>query len=160
MGKYPKIATPQSEEEFIAAVRKALSGDFKTWAGDDDYSKAAQKLTVLAVLGFQYAAHVVGATVFQASCTDLAFLGIVRMMDQPFAIIHAGEMLYPQYNIHARVEGYLEGWKSWAAEEARKKLAENHEYAAERVVAHWKLLVEEELEGVASAEGQEGARNV
>ncbi len=45
---------------------------------------------------FNYAAHVVGSSSFQASCADLDFIKRSRHIEGPFILLKGEDMLYPQ----------------------------------------------------------------
>ena len=127
---------PKTEEELLAYIRETLSfdtpgevpSDPREMAEDPGWSKAyadsADAMWKCALAAFNYAADQVGATGWQASFAELAFLQHSRGLKGPFAIIDANDMLYPQYDIRRKVEEYLEKWRPWAAEQAREKLAE------------------------------------
>ena len=89
-----------------------------------DYGTCVYAMSLSAVAAMHYAASKVGSTGFQASCADLDILRRTRHLDGPFGIVKAEDMLYPQYDIPAKVQEWLEEWKPWAAEQAAKKLAE------------------------------------
>ena len=128
--------SPKTEEELLAYIRQALTFDLPTerpedpveMAKDEDwgraYADAADALWKCALAAFNYAADQVGASGWQASFAELAFLQHSRGLKGPFAIIDANDMLFPQYDIRARVEKYLEEWRPWAVEQAKAKLAE------------------------------------
>ena len=149
---------PKTEEELLAYIREALSFDTpgevpedpREMAEDPDWSKAyndsADALWKCALAAFNYAAHQVGASGWQASYAELRFVGESRGLKGPFALLDANDMLYPQYDIRRKVEKYLEEWRPWAIEQAREKLAENEDKelaglgAAPRVREHWEGL--------------------
>jgi hypothetical protein len=108
------------------------------------YDRGPEIMWRCALATFDYVAHAIGATGFQASWADLQFIKHSRHYDGPFAVIDGRDMLYPQYDILAKVRGYLEEWQPWAAEEARHKLDERDAATvSRRVVQHWKKLAQE-----------------
>lgn len=150
---------PKTEEELLALIREALAPAsfevpegagieaYQTKEAEDAYSRSADAMWKCALAAFNYAAHQVGASGFQASWAEMRFLGESRGFKGPFAILDANDMVFPQYDLRAKVEKYLEEWLPWAAEEARRKMAE---YAGNRdgdaafvntnVWAHWENL--------------------
>jgi hypothetical protein len=104
-----------------------------------DYGTCVYAMSIAATAAFHYVAHVLGVTGFQASCADLDILRRTRLYDGPFAIIKAEDMLYPQYDIPAKVSEIVSEWKPWAAEQARIKLQENGD-AHPDVRARWEQL--------------------
>lgn len=127
---------PKSREELIAYIDEKL-------AQDHDYDTAVHAMAEITLAAFNFASTELGATGFQASGAGLEFLAASRNMDGPFALIKAEEMLYPQYDIRAQVESYLEKWTPWAAQEAKKKLEiEDDSMVAPRVKRRWQDLAE------------------
>lgn len=115
----------------------------ETVAGPHDYNTSADAMWKCAVEAFNYAADQVGATGFQAGYAALAFLREVNHWDFPFAVIKGEEMLYPQYDIPAKVAGWLREWRTWAGEEARKRIAEHdgeRNWVSPAVWARWEEL--------------------
>jgi hypothetical protein len=125
---------------------------------DDGYNKAGDALWKAALAAFNWAAHEVGATGFQAGWAALRFYGEANHIDGPFGVLKAQDALFPQYNLPNKAAGWLHEWGPWLAEQARAKLAEYeakpryrftdddgdvHEgdTAHPDVVAHWRSLV-------------------
>ncbi len=105
------------------------------------YGTAVYAMSMAAVAAYNYVAHKEGTTGFQASCADLDILRRNRMLNCPFMIIKGDDMLYPQYDIHGKVNETLASWSDWAAETAAKKLKDSPD-ACESVKAHWRKLAE------------------
>lgn len=104
-----------------------------------EYGTCVYALSLAALAAFNFVAHKLGVTGFQSSCADLDFLRRNRRIDGPFILLKAEDALYPQTDpleklLEARAE-----WRTWLAEEAKKKLAESG-HAHPSVVAHWKKL--------------------
>jgi hypothetical protein len=104
-----------------------------------DYGTCVYAMSIAATAAFHFVSHVLGVTGFQASCADMDVLRRTRLYDGPFAIIKAEDMLYPQYDIPAKVSEIVSEWKPWAAEQARIKLQENG-HAHPDVRARWEAL--------------------
>lgn len=135
-----KVPWPKTIEELNDYINE-LSKD------GGDYGKAVYCMSMAATAAFYYMSHVVGATGFQASCADLDIFRRTRSINGPFAIIAGEDMLYPQYNIQAKVSGYLSEWREWAAKEARKNLATNNkENVSEEVWKQWEMLSDQVAE--------------
>lgn len=106
-----------------------------------DYGTCCYAMSLAATAAFNYVAHTLGVTGFQASCADLDFLKRSRNLKGPFAVIDGEHMVYPQYDIAAKVREYMKEWEPWAAEQAAKHLEEEEASQAHPdVVAHWKKL--------------------
>lgn len=106
---------------------------------EHDYGTCCYAMSLAATAAFNYVASQLGVTGFQASCADLDIIRRTRNIDGPFMLIRGEDMLYPQYNLQEKLREAMEGWSTWAAEQAREKLATSPD-ASERVIAHWKQL--------------------
>lgn len=109
-------------------------------AFDHDYDTAVYALSLSAVATFQHVAKTLGVSGFQASCADLDFLRRTRSMKCPFILIRGDEMMYPQYDLHRKLDEALHDWQQWAAEEAKRLLATDMTHTAPHVRAHWEKL--------------------
>jgi hypothetical protein len=58
-------------------------------------------------------------------------------------IIKMEDYLYPQYNLHIKLDEMIEESKNWVKEKAEKNLKENKNNAHPNVIKHWEKLVEE-----------------
>ena len=109
-----------------------------------DYGTCAYAMSLAAAAAFNYVAHKLGTTGFQSGFAVMDFVRRENMIDGPFGFIKADDMVYPQYDIPAKVQEWLEEWKPWAAEQARKNLSTNDlTKCAPRVVEHWRKLAGE-----------------
>ena len=130
-----KAPTPKTIEELNEYINSLL-------AIQHDYGTCCYAMSLAATATFNFVASSLDVTGFQASCADLDILRRTRLINGPFAIVKAEDMLYPQYDIPAKVESYIDGWKSWARDEALKKL-EAAPDAHPNVLNHWKNLAED-----------------
>ena len=105
-----------------------------------DYSSIADALTKATVAMFNYFACKHGMTGFQASWAELQFLKTTRGMEAPFAIIDGSKLLYPQYDIHADINKWIEEWKPELGKIAQKKLEEDNSFAHPEVIKRWQEL--------------------
>lgn len=103
------------------------------------YGTAVYAMSMAAVAAYNYVASKEGVTGFQASCADLDIIRRNRMLNCPFMIIKGDDMIYPQYDIHSKVDEALASWSDWAAEEAARRLKSSPD-ACESVKAHWRKL--------------------
>jgi hypothetical protein len=106
-----------------------------------DYGTCVYAMSIAAIAAMNYVATTLGVTGFQASCADLDVIRRNRLLDCPFAIITADNLLFPQYDIRAKVEELLSSWQGWASEQAREKLT-TVDHAHPDVIEHWKRLSE------------------
>lgn len=141
---------PRTESELIAFLQARLGAEH-------DYETSAQALVDCAEATFNYAAHVVGATGFQASWAALKLYGKIEGIDCPFGMVKAENMLFPQYpRPSVKTAEWEVEWADWAKAAAIEKLAE--ERGANfgphpNVWAHWlKLAGDDAPEGLPTAE--------
>lgn len=126
-------AWPQSEKELIDYIREQLDGP-------QTYNSAAESLANISVAAFNYAAHMQGATGFQAGWAGLQFIRIIRGIEGPFAILDSNQLLYPQYNLLGQVIEWIEKWKVELAPKAKEMLETVGDNAHPNVVEHWRQM--------------------
>ena len=126
--------TPETVEELSEYIKTLIDMEH-------DYGTCVYAMSLSATATFNYVAHELGVTGFQASCADLDIIRRTRRLDCPFMIVQGNDMLYPQYDIHAKVNECLDNWREWAAEAARKMLERDDlDGCHPDVVAHWHKL--------------------
>lgn len=128
---------PRSQEELNEYVASLVNREH-------DYGTCVYAMSLAAVAAFNYVAHKLGTTGFQASCADLDFLRRSRGIDGPFIVLKGADMLYPQYDLRAKLDEAMANWQPWAADEAKKLLTEKHS-AHPDVAAHWAKLAGEKV---------------
>jgi hypothetical protein len=125
---------------------RALAAYIQNLAQPDahDYGTCVYAMSLSAVAAYNFVAHRLGVTGFQASCADLDILTRTRGFKGPFAIINGEDMLYPQYDIPKKVREYMTSWSEWAQVEAQKLLDEHkdNKLVDSHVRAHWQKLAE------------------
>lgn len=126
------VPWPESIEELVAYIRSLTDREH-------DYGSVCYAMSMAAVAAFQYVAKKEGCTGFQASCADLDIIRRTRLIKGPFMLIKGEDMLYPQYDLHEKLNEAMDNWKEWAAEECAKKLTEVPD-AHPDVIAHWEML--------------------
>lgn len=107
-----------TRDELIAFIDEKVSQEH-------DYNTSADALWEVAEAAFNYVASELGVTGFQAGYASMMLLKKTKGLDCPVAVIHGDDLLYPQYDIPAKVAEWIEGWKPWAGEQARKLLAKS-----------------------------------
>lgn len=105
-----------------------------------DYGTCVYAMSMAATAAFNYVARRLNVTGFQASCADMDVLRRTRRIKGPFMLVNANMMLYPQYSIERDVREAVNEWMPWAADEARKLLAQDNEHTSPKVIKHWKML--------------------
>lgn len=136
-----RYKVPQFESAEDLAAHIDVLAHFEHDGGESGYSASADALWKAAAAAFEYVARECGVTGFQASWAALRFYAEVMHVDGPFAIFKAADALYPQYDLPGRLQGYLGSeWREWLREQARKRLEEDNDFVAERVISHWHWL--------------------
>ena len=110
------------------------------------YNFAAETLRDATVKAFNFMASRLGNSGFQASWAALSFYGEVSHIKSPYIVLKLEDMLFPQYDLHAKLGDFIAENQQWVGDEARKKLAEQEGTtfpAHPNVLQHWKLLSEE-----------------
>lgn len=101
---------------------------------EHDYGTCVYAMSIAAVATFNFVAHKLGVTGFQASCADMDMLRRTRNMTGPFMIVKGEDMLYPQYDIPQKVMDALAEWSGWAKEQAQNKL---NEHGGHNAIRKW-----------------------
>jgi hypothetical protein len=158
LGDFPRLC-PRSMRE-LNAITKALASRTHT------YGTCVHAIALAAEAAYNFIAHKLGVTGFQASCADIQILSRSRGMKHGFRIIDYSKLLYPQYKdefdrIKLSAESFAHIRKA-----ARAKLDEKGD-AHPDVAAHWayvayggspfSLAVEKEESQETSAEAPESA---
>lgn len=107
---------------------------------DHDYGTSAYAASMAAVAAFNYVAHRLGLTGFQARAAELDFLRRTRRLEGPFMIVDAERALYPQYNLHATLDEFLNEARPWLQERAHMDLQEDTDRVHPNVLEHWESL--------------------
>jgi hypothetical protein len=123
---------PRSIEE-LAAYVEALA------TRPHDYGTCVYAMSLAAVAAFNYIAHRLGVTGFQASCADLDILRRTRSIRHGFMVVKAEDLLYPQCDPLPKVLEFIEEQRRELAPVARE-LLKKETNVAPAVRAHWKEL--------------------
>lgn len=127
---------PRSLNDLTAYITEQLEREH-------DYNTAVEATTNVSVAAFNYAARVLGITGFQSSCADLGILRLTRGLDGPFGLLDGEQLLYPQYDLVAKAEEWVEKWKPELAAKAQKRLEAQNDAgfpAHPNVVERWREL--------------------
>lgn len=119
-----------------------LAGYIDTLVNQEhDYNTCPYAMSMAAVAAFNFVAHKLGVTGFQASCADLDILRRLRRLEC-FSIVDMGNLLYPQYaDSFPGYEQLLVKHADWLKKKAQEKLShEGNSNARPDVLAHWKKL--------------------
>lgn len=130
-----KVPWPKNEKQLTEYIHSLTNRQH-------DYSTLVYAMSMAAEAAFNYVAGMMGATGFQASCADLDFVRRTRRIDGPFMLLKGADLLYPQYDLRAKLEEAIEQWRPWVKEQAQKKLNESNEHTHPDVIEHWMRLAE------------------
>ena len=131
-----KAPWPKSQQELTDFMNSMINRPH-------DYGSCAAAVSLVSVAAFNYMAHKLGITGFQASCADMDFIRRTRDINGGFGIVKMEDMLYPQNANRPMntLKGVTESEdaRKWLKEEALKRIANNPD-AHPNVVAHWQKL--------------------
>jgi hypothetical protein len=125
--------SPESMEELNEVMASLVDREHT-------YETSALAVALAAVAAFNYAAHKLGITGFQAGYAELEFLRRSRRIEGPFGIVDGSHLLYPQYDLLAEVREWIEKWRPSLAPKARELLANATGYVHPDVRAHWERM--------------------
>lgn len=126
----PHPKTPEELTAFIAALVDR----------PHSYGTCVYAMSLSAVAAFNYVAHKLGVTGFQASCADMDILRHTRGFKFGW-LLNFDDLLYPQYKDKLPTwDGLLIEHRAKLAEMAKAKLAETNGRAHPDVLSHWKSL--------------------
>lgn len=129
-----EVLTPKSLQE-LANYIETLQGH------EHDYGTCVYAMSMAATAAFNYMASALGVTGFQASCADLDIIRRTRHMEGPFILLKAEDMVYPQYDLHKKLDEFMIESAPWVKEQASIKLRDtNKEFTHPDVIAHWESL--------------------
>ena len=135
------VPTPDSEQELIEYIHSLVERPH-------DYGTCVYAMSMAATAAFNYVAHKLGVTGFQASCADMDIIKRTRHMEHGFRIVDYANLFYPQYwddEQRPIFQAYIRENRAKVAAEACKLLADNT--AVDTVRDHWKTLVGDTPEG-------------
>lgn len=124
----PTPNTIEELNEYIASLE----------ALEPDYGIAVYVVSLSSAATFNYLARKHGITGFQASCADLDILRRTRHLDCPAMLIKADDMLYPQYDMYAKLTEFMTDSMPWAARRATELLARPLDGVHPSVLARWR----------------------
>jgi len=130
------VPTPHTVEDLASYVKALVEREH-------DYGTCVYAMSMAAVAAFNFAAHSLGVTGFQASCADMDVLRRTRRMRGPFMLVDGANALYPQYDLHEKLSEFLAGIRPWLATEAVGELEKFPTEGSERVRKHLEALADE-----------------
>jgi hypothetical protein len=131
-------AAPEAHPKSIAELSAYVEALAKR---PHDYGTCVYAMSLAAVAAFNYIASQLRVTGFQASCADLDVIRRTRGLEHPFAILNAGDLLYPQMDPLGQAAEFLDEVRPTLAPAARKLLA-SAESAHPDVRRRWREISE------------------
>ena len=135
-----KVPWPKSLEELTAYIKSLVDRPH-------DYGTCVYAMSMSAVAAYQFVAHALGTTGFQAGLADLDIIRRTRGYER-FGFVDFGNLLYPQYCNAEKFSHWdellesHEDLRKWVVEQAGKNLAESKGKSHPAVLAHWQMLVD------------------
>ena len=106
------------------------------------YDTSMFAMSLAAVAAFNFVAGTLGCTGYQSSHADLDIVRRTRGIDHPFMLIQLSDYLYPQYNLHEKLEEFIGKNSDWIRETLSTYITEkSKEEVAPRVWNHWLELI-------------------
>ena len=130
-----EVITPKTIEELNEYINSLVNRQH-------DYGTCVYAMSMASVATFNYIAHKLGVTGFQAGCADLDILTRTRRMKDGFFILNYKNLLYPQYlneDSFPSISTLLNKNAEHLGKRAKELLKESP-MACPSVVEHWKLL--------------------
>jgi hypothetical protein len=127
------VPWPKSLDELTALIETLVKREH-------DYGTCVYAMSIAATTAFNYVAHELGVTGFQASCADLDIIKRTRSIKGPFRITDYAKLLYPQYLTHEHfpvIADLEQKHAQWLADESRKLIAESGSTAHPDVLQRW-----------------------
>lgn len=107
--------TPQTQQELSEYIDGLVSRPH-------EYGTCVYAMSLAATAAFNFVAHKLGVTGFQASCADMDFIRRTRNISGPFMLLQISDTLYSATRLQERVSEAIRDSSKWLQEEARKKL--------------------------------------
>lgn len=108
--------------------------------GTHTYGSVVEAMGLAAAATLNYMGSELGVTGFQASCADLVTIRRQRGLKGPFTLMKLEDLMYPQYNLHDKLDEFIGECGEWISDEAKRRLEKDEHCAHEKVIAHWQKL--------------------
>lgn len=128
-----KVPTPETKGALAEYIESLVNRDH-------DYGTCVYAMSMAATAAFNYVAHQLGVTGFQASCADMDIITRTRSIKGPWILLKGEDALYPQYDLKGNLAEFMESAKPWLKDEAKKLLIEKDAHVHPNVKAHWEKL--------------------
>lgn len=102
------------------------------------YTSSAEAVADTAEAAFDLVASELGITGAQASWAAMRAHTLVMGWDFPVLVLRGSELLYPQYDLPARLAEWVDDCRPWMRERARALLSTSG--AVPNVLEHWRRL--------------------
>lgn len=130
-----KVPWPRSEADLLRIIRAVNKRQH-------DYGTCVYAMSIAAEASYNYVAHVLGVTGFQASCADLDFLRRTRGLKYGFQILNYENLLYPQYTDRFPTRSQILKDNIDEIGKAAEELLAQKERVHPEVKRHWEDLVD------------------
>ena len=136
--KYNIKYTPKDTKELGEYIDKILEGG---WHG---YNESVEDGIKCLMALWNYLMDKQGHSGASASFVGLEFLGLSRHERSPFMIVTLNDALYPQYDLHEKLDKFISKNKDWLKQEAEERIKESEKdnFGVHLdVLTRWKTLV-------------------
>lgn len=124
---------PKTLAELNNLIREVTSGTHT-------YGSVVEAMGIVAAATLNYMGSELEVTGFQDSCADLVTIRRQRHIKSPFTLINLDQVLYPQYDIHDKIDEFITDCAEWISTEAQKRLDNDSNHAHPAVIQHWERL--------------------
>ena len=108
-----------------------------------DYGTCVYAVSIAAYSAECYMHSKLGTTGFQAGCVDFDVLRRSRGIKGPFILLKLEDHLYPQYDLHAKLDEMIDTNIEWLQQEAKRKLVQIGDKGHPEVLARLKKLAKD-----------------
>ncbi len=108
-------------------------------SGTHTYGSVVEAMGIVAAATLNYMGSELGVSGFQASCADLVTIRRQRLIKSPFTLVTLDNVLYPQYDLHDKLDEFISDCAEWISTEAQARL-DKDAHAHPNVIQHWERL--------------------
>lgn len=135
-----EVPWPKTMEELAAYIEEMVVWPNKTEDSGEGYGRCVYAMSNAALAAFRYVAGRQDVTGFQASMAEMQFVSDSRGMKHGWMLLNADDLLYPQYDLRAKVDAWINTTETRLADAAKAKLAEDGSHAHPEVRKHWERI--------------------
>lgn len=104
-------------------------------SGTHTYGSVVEAMGLVASAAMNYMDSELGTSGFQSSCADLVTIRRRRCLKGPYMLMKLEDVMYPQYDLHDKLDEFIRDSAEWISSEAKKNLEGRG--AHPDVIARW-----------------------